>query len=63
MHALVWGRAFTAGAIFNSLSVGLVVYLLLRLLYGRTRPHALAYFRHHAKDHQRRFRRPASPPR
>lgn len=58
MNALLWGQAFTVGAIVNSLLVGLCVYLLLRLLYGRTRPAALAYFRRHARDHQRRFRRP-----
>jgi len=36
---------------------GGVVYLLLRLLYEETRPAVLAYFRRHARDHQRRFRR------
>jgi uncharacterized protein (DUF2062 family) len=56
--ALVWGQTFTVGAIANSLLVGLCIYLLLRILYGRTRPAALAYFRRHARDHQRRFRRP-----
>lgn len=57
MSALVWGRTFTVGAILNSLVVGAVVYLLLRLAYEKTRPAALAYFRHHAREHQRRFRR------
>lgn len=58
MQALMWGRTFTIGAALNSLVVGLIVYVLLRLLYGKTRPGALAYFRHHARDHQRRLRRP-----
>lgn len=58
MNALVWGQTFTLGAIVNALLVGLCVYLLIRLLYDRTRPAALAYFRRHARDHQRRFRRP-----
>ncbi len=58
VSALTWGKTFTAGAVLNSLLVGLTTYLLLRLLYHRARPSALAYFRRHAKDHQRRFRRP-----
>jgi uncharacterized protein (DUF2062 family) len=57
MRALVWGQTFTAGAVLNSLVGGAVVYLLLRLLYEETRPAALAYFRRHAREHQRRFRR------
>lgn len=57
VDALVWGQTFTVGAVFNSLWVGLLVYLLLRLLYRKTRPMALAYFRHHARDHQRRLGR------
>lgn len=57
MNALVWGRTFTVGAILNSVACGAIVYLLLRLLYEKTRPGALAYFRRHARDHQRRFRR------
>jgi uncharacterized protein (DUF2062 family) len=58
LKALVWGQTFMAGALINSLVVGGVVYLLLRLLYEETRPAALAYFRRHAREHQRRFRRP-----
>jgi hypothetical protein len=58
MNALVWGRTFTAGALLNSLVVGLLVYGVLRLVYLEIRPSMLGYFRHHAKDHQRRFRRP-----
>lgn len=59
MDALLWGRTFTAGAIFNAAVVGLAAYLLLLLLYEKTRPAALAYFRRHAEEHHRRFRRPA----
>jgi hypothetical protein len=55
MEALVWGKTFTAGAIFNSLLVGLIVYGMFRLTYAKIRPGMLAYFRRHAKDHQRRF--------
>lgn len=51
--ALVWGKTFIAGAIWNSLVVGLVVYLLLRLFYKRIRPGALAWFRHSARVHGR----------
>lgn len=57
MKILVWGRAFTAGAILNSMLLGLLVYGALRLLYEKIRPGTLKYFRHHAKDHQHRFRR------
>jgi hypothetical protein len=60
MRTLTWGTTFMAGAILNSLVLGLLAYLLLVLLYGRTRPAALAYFRRHARDHQRAFRRPAA---
>jgi hypothetical protein len=56
VNALVWGWTFTAGAVLNSVVCGGVVYLLLRLLYEETRPAALAYFRRHARDHQRRIR-------
>ncbi len=58
VKALVWGQTFTAGAVVNSVLAGLAVYLLWRLVYRQIRPGALAYFRHHARDHQRRFRRP-----
>jgi hypothetical protein len=58
MSALVWGKTFTVGAVLNSLLVGLLIYGVLRLLYAKIRPGMLAYFRHHAKDHQRRFRWP-----
>lgn len=58
MSLLLWGKTFMVGAILNSLALGLTVYVLLRLLYHQTRPVALAYFRRHAKDHQRRFRLP-----
>lgn len=58
IDALVWGKTFTLGAVLNTSLVGLVVYGVLRLIYARIRPGALRYFRHHAKDHQRRFRRP-----
>jgi len=58
ISALVWGRTFMAGAVVNSLLVGLAVYVVLRLVYRQLRPGALAYFRHHAREHQKRFRRP-----
>ncbi|HMP84651.1 MAG TPA: DUF2062 domain-containing protein [Verrucomicrobiota bacterium] len=58
--ALVWGKTFTVGAIINCIVVGLFVYYSLRLMYAKIRPGMLAYFRHHAKDHQRRFRLPRS---
>lgn len=58
MAALVWGQTFTFGAFVNSLLVGLSVYFVLRLVYRQIRPGALAYFRRHARDHQRRFRSP-----
>jgi Putative citrate transport/Uncharacterized protein conserved in bacteria (DUF2062) len=37
ISALAWGSTFAVGAILNSLLVGLTVYVLLRLLYQRTR--------------------------
>lgn len=61
MDVLVWGQTFTLGAILNSLLAGLCVYLVLRLAYRQVRPGALAYFRRHARDHQRRFRLPPQP--
>jgi hypothetical protein len=62
MDALMWGKTFTFGAVVNSLLAGLCVYLLLRLVYRQIRPGALAYFRRHSRDHQRRFRRPLRQP-
>jgi len=58
MSALKWGETFMWGAVVNTLVVGGLAYLLLRLVYSQIRPAALAYFRRHARDHQRRFRRP-----
>ncbi len=58
MDALLWGQTFTVGALVNSALSGLAAYFLLRLVYRQIRPGALAYFRRHARDHQRRFRRP-----
>lgn len=58
INALVWGQTFTFGAVVNSLLAGLSAYFVLRLVYRQIRPGALAYFRRHARDHQRRFRRP-----
>jgi uncharacterized protein len=55
VEALVWGKTFMMGAIFNILLVGVSVYCLLRLIYARIRPRMLSYFRRHAKDHQKRF--------
>ncbi|MHB1307294.1 MAG: DUF2062 domain-containing protein [Limisphaerales bacterium] len=57
-EALLWGRTFTAGAVINCLLFGLISYAVLRLVYRQIRPGALTYFRRHARDHQRRFRRP-----
>jgi hypothetical protein len=62
IKALVWGQTFTLGAVVNSLIAGLTVYLLLRGVYRQIRPRALEYFRHHARDHQRRFQRPRRRP-
>lgn len=58
MSALKWGETFMFGAVVNTLVVGGFAYLLLRLVYRQIRPGALAYFRSHAREHQRRFRRP-----
>lgn len=60
--ALVWGQTFTIGAIVNSALAGLSVYVVLRLVYRQIRPGALAYFRRHARDHERRLRRPRRQP-
>jgi uncharacterized protein (DUF2062 family) len=57
IDALVWGKNFTVGAIVNSLLVALAAYLLLRLIYHEIRPGALAWFRRHAREHQRKFGR------
>lgn len=60
VDALVWGRTFMMGSLVNSLILGGFVYLAMRLLHWRIRPYILEYFRHHARDHQARFRRPKS---
>jgi uncharacterized protein len=61
ISTLVWGWTFAIGALINAVVVGLTVYFLLLLLYDRTRPRMLGWFRGHARDHQRRVRlaRPA----
>ena len=61
IDALVWGHTFTVGAIINSILICGFAYVTLRLIHWRLRPVALAYFRHHARDHQSRFRRPRLP--
>lgn len=60
VDALVWGHTFMAGACVNSLLFGGAAYLALRLLHWKIRPRALAYFRRHAVDHQRKFRWPGT---
>jgi len=56
IDTLLWGKTFTAGAIINSVLVGLAAYLAVLLLYHRVRPAVLAWFRRHAREHQGRFR-------
>jgi uncharacterized protein (DUF2062 family) len=53
VQALEWGKTFMTGAIGNSLIIGLLVYILLRALYTRIRPGALAWFRHHAREYRK----------
>jgi hypothetical protein len=53
VDALVWGKTFMAGTVANSLLVGCTVYFLLRLLYARIRPGALAWFRGHAREYRK----------
>lgn len=62
VSTLVWGQTFMAGAIVNSIIFGGTAYFILRLLHWRIRPIALGYFRHHSRDHQRRFRRDRPAP-
>jgi uncharacterized protein (DUF2062 family) len=57
VDALVWGHTFMAGAVVNSLILGGLVYVIMRVAHWRIRSHALSYFRHHATEHQQRFRR------
>lgn len=57
LDLVVWGRAFTVGAVLNSLIVGLLIYTIILLTYSRVRPIAISFFRRHARDHQKRFRR------
>ncbi len=55
IDALQWGQTFLVGAVINSLLVGGSAYLTLMLVYGRVRPHALAWFRRHSGEHRRRY--------
>ena len=57
MSAFAGAGTFTARAILNSVLAAFVTNLLLRVLYERTLPVALAYFRGHAND-PTAFRRP-----
>ncbi|HSH16089.1 MAG TPA: DUF2062 domain-containing protein [Verrucomicrobiae bacterium] len=57
VNALVWGKTFLLGAVLNSLAVGLAVYFLTLLLYGRLRPAVLTWCREFMRSHQIRFRR------
>lgn len=61
IRVLDWGSifwTFSLGACINSLIVGLTCYIILRAIYAKIRPSALAYFRSHARQHQLKFRRP-----
>ena len=55
ISALAWGQTFSIGAVVNCVLVGTAAYALLRVLYKRVRPGALAYLRRHARQHQRKF--------
>lgn len=48
LDRLLWGRVFILGMTANMLSAGLVVYILIRLLYRRVRPWAIALLRRRA---------------
>ncbi len=61
VNALVWGKTFLLGAVVNSLVVGLAVYFLALLLYGRLRPAVLNWCREFMRSHQLRFRRRRVP--
>lgn len=52
IQTLLWGPAFTLGAILNGLLAGLVAYLTILLFYQSLRPHALNYFRTHARTYR-----------
>jgi hypothetical protein len=55
INALALGSTFVTGAVLSTLLGSLSDYLLLRLLYARTEPAALAYFHRHVRAQQRRF--------
>lgn len=62
MNALVWGKTFVFGLVVNCVLAGVTVYVVLRLVYDQMRPFVLRYLRQHAREHQRRFRRPSHNP-
>jgi len=57
IEALLWGPAFTAGAVANCLLAAIVSYVLILLFYHRVRPTALAFLRRHAQERHRPLRR------
>ncbi len=57
MRRLLWGPAFTIGAILNGIAAAVISYVIILLFYEQVRPIALRYFRRHSREHQRRFRR------
>jgi uncharacterized protein (DUF2062 family) len=50
VDTLVWGKTFMAGAVVNSLVVGLIAYAIVYYLHHTMRPRILTYFREHAKQ-------------
>ncbi len=58
---LVWGWTFLVGSVVNAAFFGLLVYGLIRVLYGRARPALLARGRDFLRSHQVRFRRVRLP--
>lgn len=53
-NQLLWGRVFILGMTANMLSAGLAVYLVIRLLYRRVRPWAIALLRRRVHRRPRR---------
>jgi len=54
LDQLLWGRAFVLGMTANMLGAGLAVYLVIRLLYRRIRPWAIAHLRRRVSRRPRR---------
>ncbi|MGB0581304.1 MAG: DUF2062 domain-containing protein [Limisphaerales bacterium] len=56
MNKLIWGQAFIMGMIFNMIAVGMLIYVVMRMLYRHVRRPVLGLLRRRIRRRPERLR-------